>query len=170
MAPERSLCPPMFRKVASALFLLLAVAALSAFRLPPAGGKSDAMLYDIRGAFVTAGPGIAPALAREVEQRLKAAIRATVREEPLPRIVVSVRIDEISGKPFLFGQRYKARFTVKAASVANGTVIAVGVYTARSANGWALAEKIARTAGKALSLDLPGGISVAMALEAALQP
>lgn len=160
----------MFRKAASLLFLLIAVTSLSAFRMPPAGARADGALYDVRGAFVTVGEGIAPALAREVEQRLKTAVQATVRKEPLPRVVVSVRIDQITQTPFFFGQRHKVRFTVKAASVANGSVIAVGVYSASSANGWALAEKIARIAGKALALEPPGGISVAMALESAFQP
>ena len=160
----------MFRKVASALFLLLAVVSLSAFRMPVTSNRGDAVLYDVRGAFVTVGEGISPALARDVEQHLKSSIQATTRKEPLPRVVVSVRVDSITQTPFFFGQRHRARFTVKAASVANGSVIAVGVYSASSANGWVLSEKIARIAAKALSLDPPGGMSVALALEAALQP
>lgn len=160
----------MVRKAASILFLLLAVAGLSAFRMPPSGGKADGALYDVRGAFVTVGEGIAPAFARDVEQRLKSAIQATMRKEALPRVVVSVRIDQITQTPYFLGQRHKARFTVKAASVANGAVVAVGVYSASSANGWVLAEKIARAAGKALSLDSPGGISVALALDSAFEP
>ena len=159
----------MYRKAASLLFLVVAVIGLAGFRMP-AANRADGTVYDIRGAFVTVGEGISPSLARDVESRIKAAVQATVRSEPLPRVVVSVRIDEIGETPFFFGKRLKARFTVKAASVANGSVIAVGVYTASSANGWALAEKIARIAGKALSLDPQGGLSVAMALEAALQP
>lgn|SRR6218665_3690013 len=157
------------KKAASFLFLVLAVATLSAFRMPVSNGKAVAMLYDVRGAFVTVGEDVSPAMARDVEQRLKAAIQATVRTEPLPRVIVSVKVDEITRQPFFFGQRYKARFTVKAASVADGSVIAIGVYSASSANGWALAEKIARKAGKALMLEAPGGLSVALALEAAFQ-
>ncbi|MCX8997708.1 hypothetical protein NOF55_11405 [Rhizobiaceae bacterium BDR2-2] len=160
----------MFRKAASALFLVLAVVALSSFRLPASGGKSDSAVYDVRGAFVTVAGGIDPVLGREIESHLKAAIRATVRTEPLPRVIVSLRVDEMTHKPFLFGHRQHVRFTVKVASVADGSVIAVGVYSARSTNGWALPEKVAWIAGKALSLAPPSGMSVAMALEAAFQP
>lgn len=160
----------MFRKVASVLLVLVACLGLMAFRMPQSGpAAGSAMLFDVRGVFVTGAHGISRELIAGVEGRLKSAVQATVRREALPRVVVSVRIDEYHRTATLFGARYRARFTVKAASVANGGVIAAGVYTARSATNWALPEKIARSAGKALSLAPPSGLSVAMALEAALQ-
>lgn len=160
----------MFRKAASVLVVLVAFLGLSAFRMPQSGtGNGDAMLFDVRGVFVTVAQGVAPEMARDVEQRLKSAVQATVRHEVLPRVVVSVKIDEIQRSKWLLGVRYKAKFTVKAASVVNGSVIAAGVYTARSGSTLVLPEKIARTAGKALSLAPPSGMSVAMAIEAALQ-
>ncbi|MCA0256516.1 MAG: hypothetical protein LCH47_07990 [Proteobacteria bacterium] len=160
----------MFRKAASVLVVLVAFLGVTAFRMPQSGASSaDAMLFDVRGIFVTVAQGVSPELARDVEQRLKSAVQATVRREVLPRVVVSVKIDEVQPVKWLFGVRYKTKFTVKAASVINGSVIAAGVYSARTANPSFLPDKIARTAGRALSLAPPSGMSVAMAIEAALQ-
>lgn len=160
----------MIRNAASVLFLVVAVAMLSAFRMPVTGKPVNSTLYDVRGAFVTVGKGVSPETARDIERLLKASIQATVRTEPLPRVIASLRVDEITRKPFLFGQRYYSRFTVKVASVANGAVIAMGVYTVEAANRAVLNEKIVRAAGNALSLTSPDGLSVSLALDAALHP
>lgn len=160
----------MFRNIPSVLFIALAVLTLASFRMPAGDGKDGGMVYDIRGAFVTVGEEIDPRLARTVEQHLKAAIRATERSESLPRVVVSVRIDELKRDDSFFGPRIRARFTVKAAAVNSGAVIAVGVYSARSRSDRSLAHRISRAAARALSLEAPADLSLGQALEAAFMP
>ncbi|MFN7027593.1 MAG: hypothetical protein ACK4QP_24295 [Pseudorhizobium sp.] len=122
---------------------------LMSFRLQPAAAGHEALLYDVRGAFVAAGSDIPAALVTETDRLVNEAIVSTVRERVLPRTILTIRVEGLAKTPLLFGGRREATVSVKAVAVSNGEVIAEGsfdvsVFSLRSDTvSLLLAERIA---------------------------
>jgi hypothetical protein len=139
----------MFRCVLRPVVIVLAVLPLMAFRMPSATESREELLYDVRGAFVTAKPAVPQGLVIATDLLVDEAVRATVRKTMLPRTIISVRIDQISQMPLMIGSRHEAKVTVKVIAVASGDPVAEGSFTASvflldSAKAdLALAEKVA---------------------------
>ncbi len=112
------------------LAILLSIAPLAAFRMPAADEAREKLVYDVRGAFVTAPAEVPQGLVLATDMLVDASIRATVRSTMVPRTIISVRIEETSEVAFLIGSRHLARVTVKAISVATGDAVAEGTFTA----------------------------------------
>jgi len=119
----------MFRRLVSIALIVLASLPLMAFRMPAASESGDKMLYDVRGAFVTARPNVPQGLVIQIDLLMDVAIRSTVRQKLLPRTILSVRIEETSHTPLMIGSRHQAKVTVKAISVASGEPIAQGTFS-----------------------------------------
>ncbi|TNM62132.1 hypothetical protein [Aliirhizobium smilacinae] len=141
--------------------LPLTMLMLTGFRMPVNGDVSEHMLYDIRGAFVTAQPDVSRDLITRTDLLIDTAIQATTRSIILPRTILTVRIGEARPSPVLFGYRYSARVTVKAVSVTSGEPVAEGSFEATSfafaEQGAAdsLAEKIASQIASEFRLTNP---------------
>jgi hypothetical protein len=120
----------MFRRLSFHALLILIVLPLMAFRLPSSREVSERLLYDVRGAFVTAKPDVSKTLVAAVDTLVDAAIQSTVRSTVLPRTIIAIRIDEINSVPMLIGVRHLAKVTVQAVSVASGEPVAEGSFTA----------------------------------------
>jgi len=118
----------MVRRVFRLAFILLAALPLTAFRMPDANETREKLLYDVRGAFVTARPDVPKELVIATDMLVDEAIRATVRSTMLPRTIIAVRIDKASHMPFLIGSRHEATVTVQAISVSSGEPIAEGTF------------------------------------------
>ncbi|MBW6424715.1 hypothetical protein KX729_24995 [Rhizobium sp. XQZ8] len=118
----------MLRRVVSIAIILLAALPLMAFRMPAASESGEKMLYDVRGAFVTARPDVPQGLVIQIDLLMDVAIRSTVRQKLLPRAILSVRIEETSHTPLMIGSRHAAKVTVKAISVSSGEPIAEGTF------------------------------------------
>lgn len=110
---------------------LLAWLILSSFRIGPHANNAQDMplLYDVRGAFVSATPTIPAGIVKDVDKRLGIAIRATFRKTLLPRAILTVRLVEIRRDKVLIGATASARVAVEATAVGNGEKIAVGDFT-----------------------------------------
>lgn len=106
----------------------LTVLMLTGFRMPVPGEVSERLLYDVRGAFVTAQPDVSRDLIARTDLLVDTAIQATNRTTMLPRTILTVRIDEVKPSQFLFGYRYQATVTVKAISVTSGDPVAEGSF------------------------------------------
>jgi hypothetical protein len=106
----------------------LAVVLLTGFRMPAKEDAAERMLYDVRGAFVTAQPDISPELIAWTDSLVDASIQATTRSFMLPRTILTVKIGEAKRRPALLGTRYSASVTVKAISVGSGEAIAEGSF------------------------------------------
>jgi len=139
----------------------LTVLTLGGFRMPVDGNGSDRLLYDVRGAFVTAHPDVSRDLITRTDLLVDTAIRATNRPVMLPRTILTVRIGEARSSELLFGHRYSATVTVKAISVSSGDPVAEGTFEETSlAFGQrgavdALAEKIAARIASEFKLANP---------------
>jgi hypothetical protein len=118
----------MFRRLASIAVIVLATLPLMAFRMPEATDAGEKMLYDVRGAFVTARPSVPQGLVIAIDLLMDESIRSTVRSTLLPRTILSVRIEETSHSRLMIGNRHEARVTVKAISVASGEPLAEGTF------------------------------------------
>jgi hypothetical protein len=118
----------MVRRAFYLVRLLLVAFPLTAFRMPSADEARDNLLYDVRGAFVTARPNVPQGLVIATDMLVDEAIRATVRSTILPRTIIAVRIDETSQVPLVVGSRHEAKVTVQAISVASGDPIAEGSF------------------------------------------
>ncbi len=103
--------------------------ALAGFRLAGHDQPADPLLYDVRGAFVTAKPEISPALVAGVDRLVDDAIRATFRRKALPRAVLTVRIVEADYLPLVVGARFRVMVSVEATAVGTGEKIAAGGFT-----------------------------------------
>ena len=66
-----------------------------AFRMPAASESPENLLYDVRGAFVTARPTVPQEQVITTDMLVDEAVRATVRKTMLPRSIISVGIDQI---------------------------------------------------------------------------
>lgn len=118
----------MLRHASRFALIIFAALPLMAFRMPTEDEKREKLLYDVRGAFVTARPDVPQGLVIATDMLIDEAIRTTVRSVILPRTIISVRIDAASHIPLLIGSRHEAKVTVRAISVVSGEPIAEGVF------------------------------------------
>jgi hypothetical protein len=152
------------------LLVLLAWLMLAGFRMPAADHDPDGLLYDVRGALVTAQPDVSHVLISQTDTLVDAAIRATSRPVMLPRTILTVRIAETDQQPTLFGSRASATVDVKAISVSSGEPVAEGTFVIsvrtmrRDGADAALAQKIAQRIAAEFQLDGQGHGSVVTAL------
>lgn len=109
--------------------ILLAALALMSFRLDAKPAGTEALYYDVRGAFVTARADVPQLLVTETDRLVNAAIDETVRPTVLPRTVLAVRIDRVIAEPAMLGSRRSATVTVEAFGVGDGEVVAAGSFT-----------------------------------------
>ena len=160
----------MFLRLLRIVFAPLAVLLLASFRMPAAEQISEQLLYDVRGAFVTARPDVSRDLIAQTDILVDAAIRATSRSLLLPRTILTVRIGETTRSPLLFGNRYSATVLVKAIAVGSGEPVAEGGFEAsvltfgRDSADAPLAEKIAERIASEFRLDAPRRGAVVTAL------
>ncbi|MFB9953222.1 hypothetical protein ACFFP0_30670 [Rhizobium puerariae] len=120
----------MVRHLSRLALIVLTTLPLMAFRMPAAEEVREKLLYDVRGAFVTARPSVSQGLVIATDMLVDEAIRSTVRSTMLPRTIISVRIDETSQTPLIVGSRHGAKVTVKVISLASGEPIAEGAFKA----------------------------------------
>lgn len=160
----------MFRRLVSVIFVLLAAMSLMSFRMPMGDDAAEKLLYDVRGAFVTARPTVPQGLVIATDMLVDEAIRSTVRSVMLPRTILSVRIEETSHTPLLIGARHEAKVTVKAISVSSGEPIAQGTFKAslflinKGDGHRELAERIADKIASEFRLDGQRRPTIASAL------
>ncbi len=96
-------------------------------------GKQDpGPVYDVRNAIILSGPNMPPALLSGIGDRVNKAINATVRTEVYPRVVLTIRIVSIRRQQGYEKNQTVADITVDAASVEDGSVIAVSKFSVTS--------------------------------------
>jgi hypothetical protein len=150
--------------------IAIAAVALMSFRLERAGGEREALLYDVRAAFVAAWGDVPHPLVARTDRLVNEAILSTVRTVPLPRAVLTVRINAVHSIPVIVGTRRSATVTVKAVGVASGEVIAEGTFdvSAHAVRAAAinehLAARIAERIGREFKLGRGRSTSLATAL------
>ncbi|ARQ58419.1 UNVERIFIED_ORG: hypothetical protein GGE64_000278 [Rhizobium etli] len=96
------------------------------------GPKPAAPLYDVRSAVVLSGPNMPAELLSGINDRVNAAINATVRDTALPRVVLTIRVISIQKGLGFQKDRNVAKISVDAASVEDGSVIAVSAFDVTS--------------------------------------
>ncbi|NNH30815.1 hypothetical protein C9413_15255 [Rhizobium sp. SEMIA 4085] len=102
-----------------------------------------APIYDVRSAVVLGGPNTPPELLSGIGDRINAAINATVRTEGYRRGVTGHRIDSHQKDTGEDRRRDIAKINIDAASVDEGSVIAVSSFEVTStANDRAMADQI----------------------------
>jgi hypothetical protein len=117
--------------------------------------------YDVRAAVVMAGPNVPLPLVQGVERRVSDAVAATVRTEVLPRVVLTVRLDNVATSIGLDKNKNQIDVKVSAASVDTGAVISEGefkVLTQTSTSSLAvesLAEEVAARVRSLFYLERP---------------
>lgn len=94
--------------------------------------KPKAPLYDVRSAVVLSGPNIPAELLAGINDRVNAAINATMRDTVLPRVVLTIRVVSIQKGLGFQKDRNVAKISVDAASVDDGSVIAVSAFDVTS--------------------------------------
>lgn len=148
----------------------LAVILLAGFRMPATDEASERLLYDVRGAFVTAQPDVSRELIARTDFLVDTAIRSTSRSMLLPRTILTVRIGDTKRAPLLFGVRHSANVTVKVISVGSGEPVAEGSFETsvltfgKDASDSPLAEKIATRIASEFRLGKPQGAAMVTAL------
>ncbi len=106
-------------------------------------------IYDVRSAVVVSGPKVPPTVLAGVGDRVNKAINATIRTEVYPRVVLTIRVVSVATEQGYDKSQSSAKITVDAASVEDGTVIAVSTFEVLSrsnlsdASDEILAENIA---------------------------
>lgn len=120
----------MLRRPLFAASIILLALPLTGFRMPASGEVRDKMLYDVRGAFVTARPDIPRTLVTATDDMVDAAIQKTTRSMMLPRAILAVKIDRMTTASTFLGNRHLAHVTVQAVSVSSGDPIAEGSFIA----------------------------------------
>ncbi len=152
--------------------LLVAAAALAlmSFRLERAGGEREVLLYDVRAAFVAAWGDVPHPLVARTDRLVNEAILSTVRAIPLPRAVLTVRINAVHSIPVIVGARRSATVTVEAIGVASGEVIAEGTFdvSVHAVRVAAINEHLAARIAERISREfkLGGGRSTGLATTA----
>ncbi|WP_064685478.1 hypothetical protein [Rhizobium bangladeshense] len=96
------------------------------------GPKPAPQLYDVRSAVVLSGPNMPAQLLSGINDRVNAAIKATVRDTALPRVVLTIRVISIQKGLGFQKDRNVAKISVDAASVEDGSVIAVSAFDVTS--------------------------------------
>lgn len=155
----------------SRLILILSCALpLMSFRMEQASAPAENLLYDVRGAVVTAQADVSRKLVAETDRLVDQAVQATVRQISLPRAILAVRIDRTAYVPLVIGGRHEARVTVEAIAVGNGEPIADGGFKVsafaldRTNGDEILAERIARRIAAEFRLKERGRTTLATAL------
>jgi hypothetical protein len=91
--------------------------------------KAPEPTYDVRSAVVTSAPGIAPpGLLSATGDRVNAAIAATTRNTPLPKVALIIRLAEVRKGQGFSEERNVAKVTIDATSVSTGSVIAIASF------------------------------------------
>ncbi|PDT09197.1 hypothetical protein [Rhizobium sp. M1] len=96
------------------------------------GPKPAPQLYDVRSAVVLSGPNMPAELLSGINDRVNAAINATARDTVLPRVVLTIRVISIQKGLGFQKDRNVAKISVDAASVEDGSVIAVSAFDVTS--------------------------------------
>ncbi len=112
------------------LLLVFGVAACAAMKRNLQ--QEQAPLYDVRDVTVFANARNAMGVIGGVDRRVSDAISVTRRYEPLPRVVLTVRIDRVALGLGEGRDRNEADFNVDVVSVDNGAVFASGAFKAIS--------------------------------------
>lgn len=118
-------------------------------------------VYDVREVAVIADQKISRSLIRGVDRRVSDAIAATHRQMPLPRVVLTVTINDVNNGTAKLTSMNEATFTVNATAVDNNEVVATGTFkvfsqaTEPSAAYQMLAEEIAGRVRFAFGLTTP---------------
>jgi len=100
--------------------ICMPLAACSMFTKP-----QPSPIYDVRSAVVVSPQKIPATILSGVGDRVNAAINATVRTEVYPRVVLTIRILYVEKGQGLDKSRNVAKVSIDAASVDDGSVIAV---------------------------------------------
>jgi hypothetical protein len=112
--------------------LLLSLVLFSGFALASCGSmfskEPAGPVYDVRSVVVLSGPNIPAVVLSGVGDRINKAINATVRTEVYPRVVLTIRIVSVLKEQGFDKSQSSAKVTVDAASVDEGTVIAVSSF------------------------------------------
>ncbi|MGO4194477.1 hypothetical protein AB4Z13_03830 [Rhizobium sp. YAF28] len=87
--------------------------------------KQEKPVYDVRGAVVLSSTTMSAELLSGISDRVNAAIRGTVRTSELPRVVLTIRIVSVAKGLGFQKDRNVAKVSIDAASVEDGSVIAV---------------------------------------------
>jgi hypothetical protein len=117
------------------------------------------LLYDVRGAFVSAHVDISRRLVADIDRLVDDSIRATFRQTAMPRAVLTIRIIDAGRLPLFVGARYRAKVTVEATAVGNGERIAVGSFAVTAfafdadAGDALLAARVATRIAREFSLE-----------------
>ncbi|OWV86588.1 hypothetical protein ATY81_09280 [Rhizobium sp. R72] len=121
--------------------------------------EQPAPVYDVRSAVVVSPQKIPPAILAGVGDRVNSAINATVRTDVYPRVVLTIRILSVEKGQGIEKSRNVAKVSIDAASVEDGSVIAVSSFEVTSfsnsptAADEILAEDIAARIRSAFSLS-----------------
>ena len=151
-------------------FLLATLPALMSFRLQPAAAEREALLYDVRGAFVAARADVPPVLVTETDRLVNDAVLTTVRDHVVPRTILAIRIDSHAVMPALIGGRRAATVSVEAVAVSSGEAIAEGAFSIsvfslrEGAIDLLLAERIAERVAAEFRLTRERPVTLATAL------
>ncbi|MGO7415744.1 hypothetical protein ACC696_25780 [Rhizobium ruizarguesonis] len=94
--------------------------------------KPEAPVYDVRSAVVLSGPNMPAELLSGINDRVNAAINATVHDAVLPRVVLTIRVVSIQKGLGFQKDRNVAKISIDAASVEDGSVIAVSAFDVTS--------------------------------------
>lgn len=89
-------------------------------------------LYDVRSAVVLSGPNMPAELLAGINDRVNAAINATVRNTVLPRVVLTIRVVSIQKGLGFQKDRNVTKVRIDAASVDDGSVIGVSAFDVTS--------------------------------------
>lgn len=151
--------------------IVLAWLILSSFRIAPEMRTADLpIMYDVRGAFVSAPPSVSRTLVAETGNMVDAAIRATFRKTLLPRTILTIRILATNRTTYVVGTRYSATISVDATAVGNGEKVATGRFEVSAFNfndshsDVALARKIAERLAEEFRLEDSAPSTLATAL------
>lgn len=160
----------MSRRASQVAATVIAALLLMSFRLDTSAGQNEALLYDVRGAFVAARGEISHPLVTETDRLVNEAIAATVRSITLPRAVLTVRIERVTRVPVVLGRKAEALVTVEAVAVGDGEIIAAGnfrvsAYSMRAgAIDGLLADRVAERVSREFRLDGERRMTLATAL------
>ncbi|MCO5733864.1 hypothetical protein [Rhizobium sp. SSA_523] len=150
--------------------LVLSLMLLSSFRMAAGDRPAEPLLYDVRGALVTARADVSAGLIGRTDRLVDEAIRATFRQNLLLRAILTVRILKTRQVPLVIGGRFEAEIFVKATAVGNGEPLAAGTFTVSSFAfsgqhaDQRLAERIAERVAREFRLDTTSSSTLASAL------
>ncbi|THF52125.1 hypothetical protein E6C51_04710 [Allorhizobium terrae] len=119
-------------RLAAGVFCALLLAGCVSRIVDPAPKK---FFYDVRAVVVVAGPKVPLALVQGVERRMSDAVAATVRSEVLPRVILTVRLEQVGISIGLDNNKNEAEVKVSAASVETGELVAEGDFKVLTETG-----------------------------------